>query len=74
MPHMNPGMANSQGAAAASSSHSLSAKCMNLGVEGCHGWGDALNRALLPGAEGRWAVVSSLCGLPCKRGTQSLFF
>lgn len=55
---MNPGMANSQGAAASLVVLPLPAtqedqSAWIWGGEGCHGWDDALNWAILPGAEGR---------------------
>lgn len=76
---MNPGVANYQGAAASPVVLPLPAaqeeqSAWVWGGEGCHGWGDALNQAVLPGAEGRREMVSTLHGLPCEHGTQSLFF
>lgn len=79
MPHVNPGMINSQGAAAFLVVLPLPAiqeeqsACV-WGGEGCHGWGDALNQSILLWVEGRWALVSSLLRLPHGRGTQSSVF
>ena len=54
---MSPGMTNSQGAAASLAVLPLPAireeqSAWVWGGEGCRGWGDVLNQAILPRAEG----------------------